>query len=182
MSALWHYLSDELGLVNILERRHIPLNPSKYRAGLIAKSEEFRDALIAIQSATFLINETQFLQYGDDKEKNVLLQSALGGLEMLHAVGITERLADSLRILAWYMRWPAPRNIATARVSEAGQQHMPSEVKANLERHLYFDGILYDRAKERFLSDYNALCKQAGSAEKIDDFLDERAKLRTYSA
>jgi hypothetical protein len=35
---------------------------------------------------------------------------------------------------------------------------------------------LYAEVKRRFVREYEMLCTAAGSAERIDDFLDEKAK------
>ena len=53
---------------------------------------------------------------------------------------------------------------------------MDNKIRALLWRHLLFDQALYAEAKRRFVREYEMLCTAAGSAERIDDFLDGKAK------
>ena len=104
----------------------------------------------------------------------------LAHLDGLRALGVlrpgarvlTERLADSLRLLAWRMQRPAPRNIGIARESGAGRHPMPLLIKGILRRHIQLDRILYAKARVRFDADFAALAAAAGSAQVIDDHLD----------
>jgi hypothetical protein len=95
--------------------------------------------------------------------------------DRVHIVGITERLVDSLRVLAWKMGWPAPRNVGNARSSRAGENPIPKNIKNLVEHKLYLDSIFYQHARDRFLTDFAALVQDAGGEHNVDDHLDRNA-------
>src|SRR5690606_14658929 len=98
--------------------------------------------------------------------------TALDGLSRLHAVRLTERLPDSLRLFAWRLGLPAPRDLPHARDSGAGAADVPAEIEAIMADSLAADRTLYRAAEERFARDYAALCAAARGEDRIDAYLD----------
>lgn len=103
------------------------------------------------------------------------MRSVLKGLNTMDAVGITERMRDSLRLFAWHLGLPAPNNIGHIRDSGAGETQMPQEISDLLETQLWFDTRLYDAARRRFYRDFARLCEIAGGENDVDGFLDATA-------
>lgn len=167
MSALWHEFSHARGDIDVERRMHRPFS----------EGELFEIAKVALRyrlqktgtQAGFLVMDFNLLQ---TRRRRTIISSMLDGLSRCHVVGLTERLADSLRLLAWRMQWPAPRNIGNARESGAGRHPMPLLIKGILRSHIRLDRILYTKARERFDADFGALVAAAGSAQAIDDYLD----------
>lgn len=91
------------------------------------------------------------------------------------AVGITENIDDTLRLFAWKLNLPAPRNIPRARTSGAGKAPMPEEIREVLDEKLRLDKALYEAAATRFRNDFDELRTAAGSESEIDAYLDYRA-------
>jgi SAM-dependent methyltransferase len=166
MSALWHALSDARGGIDVERRMHRPYSKGAlFEIAMVALRYRLQNGM----QAPFLIKDFNLLQA---RRRRETISSMLDGLASCHVVGLTERLADSLRLLAWRMQWPAPRNIGIARESGAGRHPMPLLIKGILRRHLQLDRILYAKARERFDADFAALVAVAGSAQAIDDYLD----------
>lgn len=181
MSSLWHSVSHANNL--IVGRDQPAAEFSKYRRAIVAEAAYFQENNIGTQLSFFLNVPPRRRFWVLERKKDIAATAehlARQALERIHVVGLSDRLTDTLRILSWYMEWPAPRQISDARVSGAGQQQMDKQIKALLWRHLLFDQALYAEAKQRFIRDYNMLCTAAGSAENIDDFLDVRAKKHTH--
>ena len=183
MSSLWHGVSHTNNLV--AGRDHPALDFSKYRRAMVAEAASFRRNNTGMQLSFFLNVPPRRRFWVLERKKDIAATAeylARRALETIHIVGLSDRLADTLRILSWHMEWPAPRQFSDARVSGAGRQQMDEEIKALLWRHLMFDQALYAEANRRFMRDYEMLCSAAGSAENIDDFLDVRAEKHTQSA
>jgi len=177
MSSLWHSVSHTNHL--IVGRDHPAPEFSKYRRALVAEAASFRKNNTGMQLSFFLHVPRRRRLWAWERKKDIAATAetlARQALERIHVVGLSDRLVDMLRLLSWHMEWPAPRQLSNARVSGAGQQQMDNKIRALLWRHLLFDQALYAEAKRRFVREYEMLCTAAGSAERIDDFLDEKAK------
>jgi hypothetical protein len=179
MSLLWHMVSAKHGLVK--GRNHPPVEVETYLSDYIAAAEEFECCPLGSQCSFFCRAFNSVFQGGRSPAdlSEVCAHIRESYLDGVHIVGVSERLADSLRLVAWAMRWPAPRNLANARISGAGKRDIPKEVKAILWRRLALDSALHEGAQERFEIEFARLCRAAGSSEKIDDFLDLQAAARS---
>ncbi|MBP5856817.1 hypothetical protein KAJ83_07340 [Marivibrio halodurans] len=160
MSVLWHIASQAKE-----DREHRLLvdeiSPESER-GLVTVARELIETRGGMQA--------QYISPDSNEPER-----APEAIPKFHAVGLTERLHDSLRLFAWNLGLPAPSVIPHARNSGAGDIEMPSKIREILDEHIRYDNRMYDAARERFDSDFSELCKAAGSERQIDAYLNYRA-------
>lgn len=176
MSLLWHKICQRLGLMSAYDTVHPSIEVERFLDEFIREAESFEFNSLGCQ-CSFLTGAFDEVIAGGRgvtalPAARPIIENALMDVDV---AGINERLLDSLRLLAWTMGWPAPRDIGTARLSGAGQREVPQPVRAILWRRLELDTIVHDCARSRFLKDYDRLCSAAGSPDEIDAFLDHRA-------
>ncbi len=178
MSYLWHAVSQKLGLVE--GRNHPRVEIEAYLSDYIEMAESLEFSPEGVQSSFFSCAARDMFKEGRSAPdlSTECLHAKETYLVGVHIVGLTERLHDSLRLVAWAMKWPAPRNLGKARMSGAGNCRIPERLKEILWRRLTLDSALYDGAQERFTTDFARLCRAAGSADRIDDFLDHESELK----
>ena len=177
MSLLWHKICQRLGLMSADDTVHPSIEVERFLEEFIREAESFEFNSLGSQ-CSFLTGAFDEVVAGGRGEVALpparpIIENALMAVDV---VGVNERLLDSLRLLAWTMRWPAPRDIGAARLSGAGQREVPQPVLDILWRRLELDTIVHDCARSRFLEDYDRLCLAAGSPDKIDTFLDRHAE------
>lgn len=122
LSALSHLAADKQGMLNP-QRNH----PRFERVDL-----DFLNSTLLLwrkrsgmQCWYFMMDRALNRHLYRASWRESILSSVMEGFARVDIVGITERLDDSLRLLAWRMRWPAPRNIGRARQSDAGRHRLP---------------------------------------------------------
>ena len=179
MSYLWHEVSQRRGLLK--GRDHPPVEVENYLRDYVETAESLEFSIEGAQSAFFSRTARDVLKGCSpatdlSSECRYAKETYLDGV---HVVGLTERLHDSLRLVARAMRWPAPRNLGNARMSGAGNHRIPERIKEILWRRLALDSALYQGAQERFEVEFARLCRAAGSSEKIDNFLDHQAEVHS---
>lgn len=158
MSLLWHWVSAQLDRVD--GRHHPPFDEAVFRAHMTEAARLYgSDDRVA-----------QYRYFADAPEEGQIAAS----LSRVQVVGISDRLDDTLRILCWRMRWPAPRLANTARFSGAGAHDVPAEIAPLLRRRMRMDRVAYAAASRRFAADFEAL-RQAADFRDIDAFLDRAA-------
>jgi hypothetical protein len=64
-------------------------------------------------------------------------------------------------------------------MSGAGNRRIPERIKEILWRRLALDSALYQGAQQRVEVEFARLCRAASSLEKIDNFLDRQAEVRS---
>jgi hypothetical protein len=177
MSLLWHMIANKRGLVE--GRDHPSAKVEAYFSSYVEVAESFEYCSDGAQSGFFCRAHCSVFKGGrsaaDLSGECAYVREAY--LDGVHIVGLSDRLLDSLRLVAWAMKWPAPRNLGHARMSGAGNHEVPEKVREILWRRLALDSALYEGARERFERDYARLCRAAGSPDMIDDFLDLEAVL-----
>ncbi len=99
------------------------------------------------------------------------------GLAGIDVVGLTERLQDSLRLFAWRLGLPPPREVAHARHSKAGNAPMPDKIRDILREQLERDCALYDAARDQFQRDFAELTALSGG--RVDAFLADHSRKPT---
>ena len=179
MSYLWHEVSQRRGLLK--GRDHPLVEVESYLSDYIETAESLEFSAEGAQSAFFSRTAGEALK-GRSSATDLSSEcrhAKEAYLDGVHIVGLTERLHDSLRLIEWAMKWPAPRDLGEARMSGAGNRRIPEKIKEILWRRLVLDSALYRGAQERFATDFARLCRAAGSPEGIDDFLDRNASLAT---
>lgn len=155
MSALWHYVSGA-----DIDRDHQSFDA---HTALTDQARVFAETDAGMQSVWF-------------SRGHGAHEPAPDFLDRIDAIGLTERLPDTLRLFAWKLGLPAPHDIPHARNSGAGASGMPDEIRHILRDQLRIDGVLYDDARRRFDHDFDALRMAARTEADIDDFLDHRVK------
>jgi len=176
MSLLWHFVSQRRLLTVGRDHAEVQVEGFMEEYIEIAESLEFNGD--GSQSSYFLRNPNKPFRNGR-KPENIEHGVEFFKHHCLSRMGLTglnERLLDSLRLLAWFLKWRAPRNIGVARLSGAGGVRLPEELRAILWRRLAYDRALYEVANRNFNRAFNRLVAAAGSADQIDDFLDSRAE------
>ena len=87
-----------------------------------------------------------------------LLDGALDTLGKLDCVGLTERFADTLKLIAAKLDWPSVPEIRFDNRTENSTIDFPTgEERAGLEENNALDQDLYQAAEKRFTSDLEAL-------------------------
>jgi hypothetical protein len=169
LSVLWHLHSRRRD--RITGTQHVAYSPGQY-FGLLREAIRRDVGFRSLQAKYFYVTD----QGADTSQRAV--RSALQGLAQFNVVGLTERLEDSLRIVAWRMRWPAPRNVGKIRLTGAGQSGLPLPIAMLQRKWLRVDRVIYAEATRRFESDFDSLVVHAGGISRVDDFLDQRAAKR----
>ncbi len=151
MSLLWHIISTR-GRNLTVGRDHAQVQVEGFMRDYIEVAESFEFEGSGSQCSYFLANPDEPFWNGRKREHIEKDVEAFKRqcLDRIGLVGLNERLVDSLRLLAWSLNWPAPRNIGNARFSGAGGARLPEEVRAILWRRLAYDQALYEMAQARF--------------------------------
>lgn len=168
MSALWHTMTHSSDNLN-----HLPFNKSR---DLIKQVREVWMSEKNSYNITGQLYGTQSSFFCLPRKSGC---DALETIRHFNVVGITERMDDSLRIMAWRLCLPPPQTKYHARSSQAGDYPMPDEIRQMLLPQLSEDSLLYNRANEIFEKDFLRLVNLAGSDrhQDIDAFLMERSKV-----
>ncbi|HVX99908.1 MAG TPA: hypothetical protein VHA55_08975 [Pseudorhodoplanes sp.] len=174
MSLLWHLHAYETG--RVVGRTHPHASESTHR-DLLRWAMRCRYRRQGLQSKWFILDDQAWRRYRYPNDIAPVCLSAAEGLARCHIVGVSERLRDTLRLVAWRMRLPAPRDVPHARNTTAGTLPMSDSIRTLLRDHLACDTELYGRAYSRFAKDYAALVAEAGGETSIDRYLDGRAML-----
>ena len=168
MSALWHTMTHSADNLN-----HLPFNKSR---DLIKHAREVWMSEKNSYNVTGVLYGSQSSFFALPKKRGC---DALETISRFNVVGITERMDDSLRIMAWRLCLPPPQPKYHARSSQAGHHPMPDEIHQLLLPQLTEDTLLYKRAIDIFEKDFQRLVYLAGSDrhQDIDAFLMERSKV-----
>ena len=176
MSLLWHFVS---------QRRNLTVGRDHAQVQVEGFIEEYIEIAESLEFNGDGSQSGYFLRYPDKPFRNGRKLENIDHdvkffkhecFKRIGLVGLNERLLDSLRLLAWSLKWRAPRNIGLARLSGAGGVRLPEEIRAILWRRLAYDQALYEVAKRNFNRAFDRLLAAAGSEDQIDDFLDSRAE------
>ena len=170
MSAIWHMMTHFSDNLN-----HLSFNKSR---DLIKHVEEVWMSEKNSYNLTGQLYGSQSSFFAPPSQFPIMPDRALNILSRFNVVGITERMDDSLRIMAWRLCLPPPQIKYHARSSQAGQHPMPDEIRQMLLPQLTQDTLLYNRANDIFEKDFLRLVNLAGSDrhQDIDAFLMERYK------
>jgi hypothetical protein len=175
MSQLWHRAEAERGAIDLENRDH-----RQFRAGhtqaLIRQAQAVREQKTGLQSWFFFLRPEMLPLIRVKRFRRDLEQSAVDGLRRISVVGVTHRLQDSLRILAWRMKWPAPPKAPIVRQSGAGGTKVPWQIRLILRQELEMDQTLFEVARARFNNDHAVLVRAASKHASIDDFLNAQAQ------
>jgi len=179
MSAIWHYILNENGSLNWESREHPPMIEIVVELYFYATRIKFLEEYTS--QCAFFLREPSLLPTSDSEisswlnspdKRRAVLNEALSGLDEFECIGLTERMRDSLRLFAWKLRLPAPREYGYTRLSSAGSMAVPRVVMEKCSNILEIDSMFYDAVSNRFDSQFNELVEVSGGIDNIDNYLD----------
>lgn len=175
------YFSERLGLLKMENRIHSSFNPQLFDQVLHDPRFDPSEP-IPPQTGWFIpLEELKSLRSGVGCLNSWMHQRRLHkriatALDSFAVVGLTERLQDTARLIAWKLGWPAPARLSQARKSDASVHPIPEAIRSKFSAELAVDEILYKEAQSRFERLLACLVREAGHENQVDSWLNHQAE------